>query len=59
MRTAGTYRFTGRTLSGQKESRGLYANVIGFYLLIEPVVDPDDVRGAKLLMEDGAGLLLE
>ena len=55
----GGYRFSGRTLSAKSLSRGLYSTPIGFYLLIEPVVDPSDVRGSKLLMEDGAGLLLE
>ena len=56
----GAYRFSaGRTLSAKPLSRGLYANVIGFFLLLEQQDGPSDVRGACLLAEDGSRLLLE
>ena len=56
---AGGYRFSNRTLSAKPLSRGLYANVIGFFLLLEQQDGPSDVRGACLLAEDGSRLLLE
>ena len=56
----GAYRFSaGRTLSAKPLARGLYANVIGFYLLLEQNAAAADVRGECLLAEDGSRLLLE
>ena len=54
----GAYKFTGRTLMAQTLSRGIYANAIGFFLLIEPLAGPLDDRD-RLMMEDGGALLQE
>ena len=56
---SGGYRFTNRTLSAKPLSRGLYDNVIGFFLLLEQNAAAADVRGECLLAEDGSRLLLE
>ena len=55
----GGYKFTGRTLSAQPVSAGVYSTPIGFGLLIEPVVAPADMHRALLLAEDGGALLQE
>ena len=56
---SGGYRFSNRTLSAKPLSRGLYANVIGFFLLLEQNTAPADIRGECLLAEDGSRLLQE
>ena len=56
---AGEYRFSNRALSAKPLSRGLYDNIIGFFLLLEQNTAPADVRGECLLAEDGSRLLLE
>ena len=55
----GVYRFTGRTLSAKSLTRGLYNNLIGFYLLLEPTTWAADVRGYKIIAENGDALLQE
>lgn len=55
----GVYKFTNRTLSANAISRGLYNNLIGFYLLLEPTTWAADVRGYKVIAEDGGALVQE
>lgn len=55
----GKYPFTGRDLSAQGRSRGLYSTQFGFGLLVEPVTAPPDMHRARLIAEDGGAMLQE